>query len=280
MHAIGATVTLDIAALIAAVVWPAVLVVLALTYRQAIRDSAQAALRRGFKVGFPSGWSFELPGAREAPIRWLSGRAEVDLRRPVSSADITDSTRAEFSAQLQDRTPAEYARVDLGYGQEWLSSRLYFMSIALSRLRGLVAFVFVDSVEGTSQHFVGWAQLADVRWALANRFPRLERAFLDASCDLASNSNLVLGRGETLFAPPPSQPTTVLGSQPSSEAPADLLAGFLNHIQLPVPPSPEEAIEWVPYRRHQPASPPRRSCMSTDIGWTLRCCVMCWVRSS
>lgn len=239
-----ATVTLDIAALVGALVWPAALLLLAFAFRQAIRDTAQATQRRGFKVGLPGGWSFELPAAREAPISWQSGKAEVDLRRPVSSAAITDSTRAEFSAQLKDSTPAEFARVDLGEGEEWLSSRLYFMSIALRRLRGLRAFVFITAAAKSSQRFVGWAELGDVRWALSTRFPRLERAFIEASYELASQSNLVLGKDGMLLTPPPLP--IGAGPQPSAEAPADLLWQFLNRIQLPAPLTPDQSTEWTP----------------------------------
>jgi hypothetical protein len=240
-----AAITVDVAGLISAIVWPALILILALTYRQAIQDAAQAALRRGFKVGLPVGLSFELPGATEAPLRWLSGRPAVDLRHPVPSAAITDSTRAEFSAQLRDRTPAEYARVDLGHGQEWLTSRLYFMAIVLQRLRGLGAFVFLEALE-TSHHFVGWALLEEVRWALARRFPRLERAFVEASFDLATQAGVVLGRGETLSIPPEGSPPTPPDHPLIVEAPAQLLASFLNHIQLPGPGLPEPPTEWVP----------------------------------
>jgi hypothetical protein len=239
-----AAITLDVDGLIAAIVWPGVILVLALTFREAIGDTARVALRRGFKVGFP-GVSFELPGAAEAPLQWLSGRTAVDLRHPVPSAAITDSTRAEFSAQLRDRTPAEYARIDLGHGQEWLSSRLYFMAIALQRLRGLSASVFLEALE-TGHHFVGWALLEDVRWALARRFPRLERAFVEASGDLATQAGVVLGRGETLSIQPEGSPPTPPDHPLVVEAPAQLLANFLNRIQLPGPAVPEPPTEWVP----------------------------------
>jgi hypothetical protein len=240
-----ATVTIDIAALIGALVWPAVLLILAIMYRDAIRDAAHAALRRGFKVGLPGGWSFELPGASEASLEWVGGKAEVDLRRPISSAAIVDSTRAEFSAQLMNRTPAEYAKVDLGNGQEWLTSRLYFMAIALQRLRGLGALVFVTSSAGGSGLLVGWAQIAHVRWALANRFPQLERAFLEASDELVDQWNLLLMQGGAQFAPPVEPPSTASGPVPE-DSPAYLLEGFLRHIQRPESPLLEQSVEWVP----------------------------------
>ncbi|MGH2670746.1 MAG: hypothetical protein ACRDH5_16820, partial [bacterium] len=86
----GVTVTVDIAALISALALPIVLLILAIAYRVAFHDLAKAALGRGFKVGLPGGWSFELPGAREASMDWVGGKAQVDLRRPVSFTAITD----------------------------------------------------------------------------------------------------------------------------------------------------------------------------------------------
>ena len=246
MHAvIAAEVKIDVSALIAAIVWPAVLLILALTYRDSIRSLFQAAVRRGFRLSLPGGWSVDLAGAKEKEIGWVSGRMEVDLRRPVASAAITDSTRAEFAGQLRDRTPADYARIDLGNGEEWLSSRLYFMAVVLQKLRGLKAFVFLDSWGGVSDHFVGWAALDDVRWCLARRFPRLERAFVEASCELADRSSVVLARGEPLLAPDGSQQAVPPGAVPDPEAPASLLAFFLNRIQLSTVPTSEQ-VDWVP----------------------------------
>ena len=161
------TVSLDVGDLIGAIFWPLVLVVVAVIYRGAVREGIHAAFQRGFKLGLPGGWSFELPGATEARVEWAAGRMETDLRRPVSSTTITDSTRMEFSAQLLDRTPAQYAIADLGGGEEWLSSRLYIMSVLLARLRSVEVFVFLEQRGAEPGCLVGWAKLADVRWALA-----------------------------------------------------------------------------------------------------------------
>lgn len=234
---------LDVSALVGAIVWPLVLVILVVIYHAPIVAALGTARERGFKLGLPGGWSFELPGATEARVNWVSGRMGTDLRRPVSYTTITDSTRAEFSAQLRDRTPAQYALVDLGGGQEWLSSRLYIMSILLARLRSVDALVFLEERGAQSGCFTGWAFVNEVRWALARASPRLEPAFAQAEYKLYEQSQCVVVKGGVLA--PPDQPTTPGSLSPEQEAPVDLLSAYLQQIQLPVAP-PNEKSRWQP----------------------------------
>jgi hypothetical protein len=240
--------SLDIAALVGAIAWPLVVVVLAVVFRGALGEVFGTARQRGFKLGLPGGVSFELPGATEAQVSWVSGREHIDLRRPVSSGTIMDSTQKEFSAQLLDRTPAQYAIVDLGSGAEWLSSRLYIMSILLARLRSVDAFVFLETRGDQPGCLVGWAHVDDVRWQLAKASPRFEQAFVRAPNDLEQQSHQVVVRGGVLsttvngpYAPgPPPQQEEV-----EEEAPVDLLTAYLNHLQRPVAPQGEES-QWQP----------------------------------
>jgi hypothetical protein len=175
-------------ALVGAIAWPLVVVVLAIVFRGAVGDVFGTARQRGFKLGLPGGLSFDLPGATEAHVNWVSGREEIDLRGPVSAASILDSTQREFTTQLLDRTPAQYATVDLGDGAEWLSSRLYIMSILLARLRSIDAFVFLETRGNQPGCLVGWAHVDDVRWQLARASPRFEQAFIRAAHDLEEQS--------------------------------------------------------------------------------------------
>jgi hypothetical protein len=153
-----------------------------------------------------------------------------------------------FSAQLLDRTPAQYAIVDLGSGAEWLSSRLYIMSILLARLRSVDAFVFLETRGDQPGCLVGWAHVDDVRWQLAKASPRFEQAFVRAPNDLEQQSHQVVVRGGVLsttvngpYAPgPPPQQEEV-----EEEAPVDLLTAYLNHLQRPVAPQGEES-QWQP----------------------------------
>jgi hypothetical protein len=203
------------------------------------------ARQRGFKLGLPGGVSFELPGATEAQVSWVSGREQIDLRRPVSAANILDSTQKEFSAQLLDRTPAQYAIADLGGGEEWLSSRLYIMSILLARLRSVDAFVFLETRGDQPGCLVGWAHVDDVRWQLARVSPRFEQAFIRATHDLEELSHRVVARGDILSTPVDGSSAPGPPPMPEEQAPADLLTAYLNHLQRPVPPPGEES-RWQP----------------------------------
>lgn len=238
------TVSLDVAALVSAIVWPLVLVVLAVTYRGAIGRVIGTAGERGFKLSLPGGWSFELPGATEARVDWVSGRMETDLRRPVSFTTITDSTRMEFSAQLEIRTPAQYAVVDIGSGEEWLTSRLYIMSILLARLRSVDVLVFLEERGGQPGRFAGWAPIGDVRWILARASPRFEQAFVQAANELEEQSHRIIAKGGVL-ATPVDGPFAAGGLSPEQEAPVDLLSAYLRRIQRPAAPPNEENL-WQP----------------------------------
>jgi hypothetical protein len=238
-----ATTPLDVAALVGAIVWPFALVILLLVYRAPITAVLGTARERGFKMGLPGGWSLELPGATEAHVDWLSGSRDIDLRRPVSYMTIMDSARAEFSAQLRGRTPAQYAVVDLGSGREWLSSRLYIMSILLSRLRSVDALVFLEERGTQPGCFTGWAYVNDVRWALARTSPRFEPAFGQAEYNLYEQHHWVVAGGGAFASP--DQPPVPGGLTPEEEAPAALLSAYLQNIQLPAAP-PNEESSWQP----------------------------------
>jgi hypothetical protein len=237
--------SLDIAALVGAIVWPLVVVVLAVVFRGALGEVFGTARQRGFKLGLPGGVSFELPGATEAHVSWVSGREQIDLRRPVSSHTIIDSTQKEFSAQLLDRTPAQYAIVDLGGGAEWLSSRLYIMSILLARLRSVDTFVFLETRGDQPGCLVGWARVDDVRWQLARASPRFEQAFVRAANDVEQQTHQAVVRGGVLSTPVDGLYAPGPPPQQEEQAPVDLLTAYLNHLQLPAAPQGEES-QWQP----------------------------------
>jgi hypothetical protein len=237
--------SLDIAALVGAIAWPLVVVVLAVVFRGALGEVFGTARQRGFKLGLPGGLSFELPGATEAQVSWVSGREQIDLRRPVSAANILDSTQREFSAQLLDRTPAQFAIADLGGGAEWLSSRLYIMSILLARLRSVDAFVFLETRGDQPGCLVGWAHVDDVRWQLARASPRFEQAFIRAAHHLEEHSHRVVARGGVLSTPVDGPPAPGPPPLPEEQAPVELLTAYLNHLQRPAAPQDEES-QWQP----------------------------------
>jgi hypothetical protein len=78
----------------------------------------------------------------------------------LSSSQIFDSASQTLFQELWKPHRADYAIVDLGSGQAWLTSRLFIFSLILGEVSGLRAFVF--------------------RRALGRRYPWLEEAFAGA----------------------------------------------------------------------------------------------------
>jgi hypothetical protein len=179
------TVNLDIAAL----VWPIVIAIIFLRYKDAITNISASLASRVTKLEF-AGISLDL--AKEATAKpylldlskLVSG---VDLRHKGTSTDFdSDSTRT-FLQKLAETGTADYAIINLGTGKEWLTSRLYIMAILFARIKGLKALVFVETVNNLRERYVGWAEPEKVRWAMANHYPWLERAY-------AAAYTFVLGR--------------------------------------------------------------------------------------
>src|SRR6266581_3381035 len=126
------TTTLDIAALVNAVAWPILLVVILLVYREAIPDIAKSLASRVSKLEF-AGISIELAIAKPFVPDWSGSPTALDLRHKATSIQVTDSTAGTFLSQLAEEGTADYALVNLGNGQEWLTSRLFIMSIVYAR---------------------------------------------------------------------------------------------------------------------------------------------------
>ncbi len=61
-----------------------------------------------------------------------------------------------------------------------LTSRLFILSVILSRMRGLRAFVFVETAGHIRRRFVGVCDSDAVHWQLASRFPWFEAALAHA----------------------------------------------------------------------------------------------------
>lgn len=106
----------------------------------------------------------------------IPGLAEFDLRKNTVATHIYSSSVSTFTLEMRSPEPVDYAVIDLGTGHEWLTSRLFILSILLARIRGVKALVFVDSIHVT-RRFLGWADVHVVRWTLAQRFAPLETAY-------------------------------------------------------------------------------------------------------
>ncbi len=231
--------TLDIAGLAKAVLWPIVLLVVLVHYRTTLADLALKIGQRiqSIKIG---DFSLELAEAKELRTPGWSGGA-VDLRRAGQPNDVNDSTQRAFYEQFKDPSRLDFAVIDIGAGQSWLTSRLFILGIILRRMRGLKAFVFVESAEAERRRYIGIADSEKVCWRLAPRYPWLEPTLGSALAgpDLAF-ARVVDDEGRLGLEQDPNSP----------EAAGTLLRAFLSASQNPQPQPGTE--QWTPL----PSVPP------------------------
>lgn len=179
--------------------------------------------------------SIELSAATELRPTWRieMGNDAFDVRQ-LSPAGVFDSFADSLLRQLDDPNPLDYVVVDLGSGRSWLSSRLFLFAELLGRMRGIRAFVFVQTVGSHERCFVGIASPAEIRWLLAKEFPALEQA-------------LIVGYGQTIpSAVPITGPvmpiiTSRKGALERWRA-GQVAQMFLQAIQVP---DPQPNDEWV-----------------------------------
>jgi hypothetical protein len=243
----GVSVTLDIAALL----WPLAVAAILVLYRKEIPELLKSLLKKvsKFEVG---GISIELAATKAFVPNFSAGA--LDLRKEGQSTKVNDSTAKNFLSQLREGGSGDHAVADLGGGDHWLTSRLYIMAIVYSRMKGIKAFVFVETAghSAVRKRFVCWAESDAIRWALARRFPWLEEAYAQAYWNLLSQllptKRVVVSNDGRLG----------LDSSPDDVGPSlDLVTEFLRLIQTsPTPPPPfppgalpgsfpSEPEEWI-----------------------------------
>ena len=234
---LGMSVTIDIAAILSAVLWPLIVVTVLLAYRRNTPALAQAIAGRVTKVGV-AGISIELGKASVFVPEWSASAGALDLRQKAAAVQVTDSTAMTFSAQLRQGRVADYAEIDLGAGQEWLTSRLFIMAIVFARVKGIRCLVFVETSGNIRRRFVGSAKPEKIRWALAKKYSWLEQGYAQAYSAVINGPNQAfivdrLGR---------------LGSQSSADDPQaslELLKQFLQQVQSPSGFMPPGAPDWI-----------------------------------
>jgi len=234
---------IESAAILNAIAWPITIIIVVLILREKLPEIGKTLFSRVTEVGF-AGFSLKLAEAKSFDPKWSDSATALDLRHKAKFIDINDSTARNFISQLLEFDTADYAIINLGAGEEWLTSRLYIMAIVLGRVKGLKVLVFTR----IRTHFIGWAESEKVRWALAKKYPHLASAYADAYSEIngkipnsfPNNHDVIIvtTTGRLGYKSAPNNP------QPSIA----LLQKFLERVQPPPPslPSPEELkIDWV-----------------------------------
>jgi hypothetical protein len=145
--------------------WPLVIAIVVVVLRDAIADTLRGLSERATSLSLGI-VAFDL-GAAAAPA--LAAPSLDDIRDAASHAPVADSSQA-LARSLSEPGSAECTVIDVGQGNEWITSRLYAVATLVARMRGLRVMVFT-ATGPSGQQFLGIASVAHVRWSLAKAFP-------------------------------------------------------------------------------------------------------------
>jgi hypothetical protein len=233
-----ATVTLNVADLVSAIAWPAVIIAVIFVLRNPLQRLASriGASAQSLSIG-PSGFSVEFGAAvRDVPTQ--SSTVLGDLR--TATPQLADSGSDTMFAQLASEAPAPHLLVDLGEGREWLTTRLYLFALMLASMRRTRTLVFVETVMGVRGRLVGLAAVGQVHAALARVYPWLEADYAHAYADATMTWRTGL--------PPAGGPASFVldhyGRLEQGVAQA-LVRDFLRNVKSNAPAAPTGGPEWV-----------------------------------
>jgi hypothetical protein len=166
----------DIVSLLQALAWPAVVVVVVLSFRKELPKLVQAL---GGRISGLSavGISFEFAAAEPAPDTLHL----LDQIKEPSSTGPPPPSGVKSLLELANSSPrADYLIIDLREGRSWLTSRLYLFSVVLPSVLGVRCFVFVGTNERVPRSFLGLSSPESVARALETRYTWLRKAMVQA----------------------------------------------------------------------------------------------------
>lgn len=166
----------SIVELVKALAWPVSTFLIALTFYEPLGRLLEALGSRATKLSL---FKIEVELASAASP---NATPSLDSIRNPQLAPMNDSSRMLFK-QVQDVRPADYAVINIGNGDEWLTSRLFIGAAMLQRMRGIRSIVFVGRVGGVDRKFLAVSSVTRARWTLSQNYPWLEAAFACASAD-------------------------------------------------------------------------------------------------
>ena len=219
---------IDLAAIIAALFWPVVALVVLFSKRFKTLVESLSSRITNSKIEF-AGVSFDLTFA--FPFQPEKDLQYGDLTEKLGADDIDNSYTYTLNAKLVDVKQADYVILNLGKGLSWLTSRIFILSILFKQAKGIKAIVFLHSTDRVKKDFLGWVSIEEMRWSLAMKYPHLERAYKSVYCEEIKKESIKTENGSignnSVWNPPT----------------AELLNSFVEKIQSSE--SKEKQLGWV-----------------------------------
>ena len=148
--------------------WPTVVLIGLVIFRRQLRTIADVFANRASKVSI---LNLEIELAQSAQLTGWPTPAIQGIKEADGAVVAQDSAASLF--QELHGTPADFAVVNLGHGQEWLTSRIYILSTLLRRMRLLRAIVFLTDSQAHERLFLGVTLPDHLRTRLDYYYPWL-----------------------------------------------------------------------------------------------------------
>lgn len=219
-------ITLDIAAILSAIMWPIVILTLVLAFRKKLPDLVERLAGRVTKLSVYK-LSIELATVPTPPSPWSD--PSIHEGSEMLGGEVYNTALMMLFHRIGAETPWDYLIVDIRDGKLWLVSRLFIFTAILSRMRGVKCVVFVESKNENYRRLLGLASADEVRTALDSAYPWLEKALL---ASMVKNNITSLN---------PSLPPNIAG---------EIIRAFIEQPEMRRKSQPDPADKWTQLGTH------------------------------
>lgn len=223
--------------LIGQIAWPIVAVFAAFLFRKPLTNFLDTVAKRATKFSIGA-LGIELATMNEAQL----GDDLLTFRTADPFTVVGSSAKRTLFDMFEKPGTFEFVSINLGRGDDWVSSRLYIFAVMLQRMKSLRCIVFVQPGPETESKFLGATTPEAIRWSLARLQPWLEVAYENAY-------------QQVLFPPPipPNAPAPVIEAFVKNERGAvdpqkakEIVKNFLLTVRANAPiPGTKASEGWV-----------------------------------
>jgi hypothetical protein len=185
---------IDIAAIIAATVWPIIILLVLFSKRfKTLVESLSSRITKlevaGVKIEMPQATSYQPETGMMAEF------GNMFEKLGAGSVMPENSNVSSLIDLLMKGKDGEYTVLDLGSGESWLTSRIYILSILFPMVKSVKYLVFVSTAYGNNKKFIGWINVQKMRWSLAMKYPHLEMAYQNVYGEEIKNESITTVNG-------------------------------------------------------------------------------------
>lgn len=167
----------DIIQLFKIMTWPLVVLVIVLILRKPLIQFVSELGKRATKLSAFE-VSVEFATVPSPPTPWSD--PSIYESSNLLGGNVSSTSIMELFRRTGDFPRWHYLVVDIEAGRRWLISRLFLFSVILRYMHNLKCVVFVETRDENRQRFLGIAKPEMVRLTIAQNYPWLDQALVEA----------------------------------------------------------------------------------------------------